>query len=105
MRMARNGNGYRHISEPTLKEQGFYMGRTWRRCRKLALQRDNYLCQSCLRQGRTTVATEVHHIIPLEQRRDLALSIDNLMSLCHECHEATKRARVEAPAGVRVIKA
>ena len=103
--MVHGGNRYRHKDNPTLKEQGFYVGRAWRRCRKLVLQRDNYLCPACLRQGRMTVATEVHHIIPLEDRHDLALDIDNLMSLCHECHEETKRRRIELRSDVRIFRA
>ena len=43
----------------TLKKRGFYQCRAWRRARLLALQRDHYLCQACLKKGRITKATEV----------------------------------------------
>ena len=51
--------------------------------------RDRYvqahpLCEQCLKQGRTTPAEEVHHIIPLS--RGGTHSTDNLMSLCQSCH-------------------
>lgn len=88
----------------TLKKQGFYVKRTWRHCRVLALQRDHYLCQDCKEKGKVTIATEVHHIIPLEQRPDLALELSNLRSLCRQCHEATKLRSKPVRAGIRVIK-
>ena len=52
----------------------------------------------------------VHHIIPLSERPDLALSLSNLRSLCNECHnknhpERRQAKQREAPAGMRVIKA
>jgi len=89
----------------TLKEQGFYHTPAWRRVRILALQRDHYLCQECLRQHRFTAATEVHHILPLEEHPELALELSNLRSLCWSCHEATKQhKKVSAPLRARVIK-
>ena len=87
-----------------LKEQGFYKTTVWRRLRLLALQRDNYLCQECLRKKRITKATEIHHIKPIASHSELALSLDNLESLCWDCHEATKPRRVADDLPVRVIK-
>ncbi len=88
-----------------LKKQGFYHWPVWRRLRVLALQRDHYLCQECLRQGRLTKATEVHHRKSVEDFPELALSLDNLESLCWDCHEKTKaRGKRAAPSGVRVIR-
>lgn len=73
----------------------------------LALQRDNYLCQECLRKKRIVKATEVHHIKPIADFPTLALNLDNLESLCWDCHEQTKpRGGKNAPLseGVRIIK-
>ena len=90
-----------------LKEQGFYHWPVWRRLRRLALQRDRYLCQDCLEKGVIRTATEVHHVAPVDERPELALELDNLRSLCWECHERTKHrgggGGVRAPEGVRVI--
>ena len=92
--------------EPTLKEQGFYVKKTWRKLRRLALIRDGYLCQDCLAAGKITQATEVHHVVPITDAPELALELSNLRSLCWSCHEATKHrpGRPEVPSGVRVIK-
>lgn len=90
----------------TLKEQGWYKKAVHRNWRLLVMQRDNWLCQECLRQGRITPATEAHHIIPLEERPDLALDVSNGEGLCWSCHEQTKqRNKIMIPSGVRVIKA
>ncbi|MBQ8954820.1 MAG: HNH endonuclease [Clostridia bacterium] len=76
------------------------------------------MCQDCMdrfRAGwgiRPHRAEMVHHIIPLEERPDLALNIDNLRSLCNECHnkkhpEKGRQAAKGEPAqrhGMRVIK-
>ena len=57
----------------------------WRRVRALALLRDLYLCQHCLRDERPVSATEVDHIVPLA-RGGARLDLANLQSLCHPCH-------------------
>lgn len=60
--------------------------RKWRRVRAAKLRADP-LCEHCTREGRVRAATEVDHIIPIEQRPDLRLDWDNLQSLCNPCHE------------------
>jgi 5-methylcytosine-specific restriction protein A len=45
------------------------------------------LCEDCLLDGRTTAATDVHHIAAFRGRDDpLRLDAANLRSLCPECH-------------------
>jgi 5-methylcytosine-specific restriction protein A len=50
------------------------------------------LCECCHKKHIITLATEVHHIVPVESvstEREMILlmfDFDNLMSLCHECH-------------------
>jgi len=92
-------------SEPTLKEQGFYHWPVWRRARKKALQRDHYLCQLRISPHCTRMATEVHHIKPLEEYPELALDIDNLTCACWNCHELTKNKKGKVLPPVRIIKA
>lgn len=70
----------------------FYHTAAWKRARKAALQRDGWMCQDCMDRFRAGYgfkprrAEMVHHIIPLEERPDLALDLKNLRSLCNECH-------------------
>lgn len=63
----------------------FYQSPAWRKLRALKLSIDP-LCEDCLKQGRTTVAVEVHHVEKRKLRPDLALSLENLASLCVPCH-------------------
>lgn len=68
------------------KAKTFYNSTAWLRCRKLALIRDNYLCQKCLKENKITTADMVHHIRSLEDYPELALVLENLESLCNACH-------------------
>lgn len=60
-------------------------GKSWYKLRQRILERDNYLCQSCLMQGRYVTATDVDHIVPVAHGGTDDES--NLQSLCHECHK------------------
>ena len=70
----------------------FYTSRTWRRKRKLIIDRDKNECQICKREGRVTVGTKeepliVHHIKELKEHPELALMDINLLTVCDSCHE------------------
>lgn len=65
----------------------FYKTKRWQKKRNRILRRDEYLCRECKRYGRTTEAQTVHHIYPLDERPDMKLDSNNLISLCFECHE------------------
>ena len=65
------------------KSRGY--GYAWSKLRLKALERDRHLCQMCLKRGIFTTATDVDHIIPLAQGGSDAM--ENLQSLCHECHK------------------
>ena len=68
----------------------FYNTQKWRKKRTAILKRDSYLCQECKRYGKTTEASPVHHVIPLEwcldNKPELALASKNLLSMCFVCH-------------------
>lgn len=64
----------------------FYNSKAWVKRRAVILRRDGYICQWCKRYGRMTQASVVHHIQHLEDRPDLALNPENLISLCAKCH-------------------
>lgn len=70
----------------------FYTSRTWRRKRKVILDRDNNECQLCKENGKVTIGTKedsliVHHIQELKDRPDLCLTDSNLLAVCRDCHE------------------
>ena len=66
----------------------------WRRLRRDTLTA-HPLCQRCEEEGRVTAATEVHHVVPVEEAMGIAamerLMFDphNLRALCHDCHVRT----------------
>lgn len=68
------------------KQVIFYKTMAWRRKRLEILERDNYECQLCKREGKYNKGNTVHHIKHLEDRPDLALVDDNLLSVCAACH-------------------
>lgn len=63
----------------------------WRLIRRRKLNKSP-TCERCSEQGFVKVATEVHHILPIEsglntmEMRRLAFTFSNLMSVCHQCH-------------------
>lgn len=62
----------------------FSQSSTWARIRRARMRQDDYTYQRCgdrLAWGR---GLTVHHIIPRPAGDD---SMDNLMSLCHQCHD------------------
>ena len=90
------------------KDSRYYrmiQSKQWRLLRQSQLT-EHPLCEMCLEQGLYVSATEVHHITPCEtalteaEMQRLMFSVDNLQSLCHECHQAehrrlNSRSRVE----------
>ena len=75
------GQGSRH-------ERGY--GAAWVKLRLTILNRDAYLCQHCLADGRPTTATDVDHIKP--KAKGGTDDDDNLQSLCRPCHDAKTAA-------------
>ena len=65
----------------------FYNSDSWRKLRLEALNRDHHECVWCRDEGRVTrTLLEVDHIKELEYYPEHALDLDNLRTLCKECH-------------------
>lgn len=58
----------------------------WQKVRNVKINKDP-LCEECLKQGKIVPADVVHHIIPINERPNLRLVIENLISLCITHHE------------------
>jgi 5-methylcytosine-specific restriction protein A len=74
---------------------------SWRRLRDWHIA-NHPLCNDCALNGRSVAATDVHHKIPFntgkteEEKWNLLLDPDNLVSLCKECHiERHKKLHME----------
>ena len=69
--------------------QEAYQNTTWRKLRNTYLK-SHPVCEECLKTGKVTPATDIHHIkSPFrngEVNYGLLLDDTNLMSLCAECH-------------------
>ena len=66
--------------------KAFYSSKKWRTKRQYILHRDKFMCQECRKYGRNTDAKIVHHILELDERPDLKMTNDNLVSVCYSCH-------------------
>jgi 5-methylcytosine-specific restriction protein A len=66
-------------------------GAAHRRWRAAVFRRKGRLCAPCARAGRTTPATEVHHIRPIRTHPHLARDPDNGLPVCRTCHEMVER--------------
>lgn len=69
--------------------QGAYNQTSWKKLRATYLKQ-HPLCEECLKIGKVTPASSVHHIkTPFskgEVNQFLLLDYNNLESVCHECH-------------------
>ena len=45
------------------------------------------LCEECLKHGIEKPLELVHHVLPIETYPELRLVMENLMSLCRNCHD------------------
>lgn len=82
------------IAEDKLKD--FYNSPYWRKLRKEVLEENKHECEMCKKKGFYTKANHVHHVQYVRRHPRYALSktymfqgkeYQNLMSLCHDCHE------------------
>lgn len=87
----------------------FYSSTAWKKCRRIILQRDHFLCQECLKRKVITQADTVHHIVEYQKDKTLALVESNLLSVCAPCHNkihgdrASKQYKPKRKRRVRVM--
>lgn len=72
----------------------FYHSKRWQGIRLVALQRDNYLCQDCLKEKKITEAEHVHHTYEVKDNWERRFDIDILVSLCQPCHNRRHGGKV-----------
>ncbi|GAA2715913.1 HNH endonuclease [Aeromicrobium ponti] len=66
----------------------FYRSIKWKSKREKILRRDEYLCRECKRYGKSTTATVIHHVFPLEHFPQYSMKSSNLYSCCNTCHNS-----------------
>ncbi|WP_368652379.1 HNH endonuclease [Ornithinibacillus sp. 4-3] len=82
----------------------FYNSKAWEICRTNVLIRDYYLCQECLKNKLIVVYDVVHHIKSRLEYPELALTEDNLICLCHACHNRIENAVETKEKGIKLIE-
>ena len=76
----------RYERDPNVKKK---YGYSWQKIRNRYIM-SHPLCEMCLEEGKSTLAEEVHHIIPV--KRGGTNETINLMSLCRSHHNAIHHA-------------
>lgn len=80
------------ISGNKKERMRIYNHRRWKELKNLKLDL-NPLCEECARVGRVRESKDVHHIVSFMSttnptvRYRLAFDINNLQSLCKQCHQ------------------
>ncbi|MCS4800064.1 HNH endonuclease [Staphylococcus aureus] len=76
----------------------FYKSKEWQTTRKRVLERDNYECQQCKRDGKLTTydkskhkSLDVDHILSLQHHPEFAHDLNNLETLCIKCHNKKEK--------------
>jgi 5-methylcytosine-specific restriction endonuclease McrA len=88
----------------------FRWTQAWQRKREEIKERDNYLCQVCIRKLYDTINQfnyndlEVHHAIPLEEKFDKRLDNDNLLTICEKHHEMAEHGDISRDIVINIIK-
>lgn len=68
----------------------------WRRLRKEAFTRDNYTCQHCGHHSPTGTGLEADHLHTNTWKADGTDYLDNLQTLCRDCHKTKTNAESAA---------
>ncbi|EOS79608.1 hypothetical protein C817_02583 [Dorea sp. 5-2] len=79
--------------------RAFYHTTVWKHKRKKILKRDHNACVRCRQLGRYAEAVTVHHVRHLKDAPELALTDENLVSLCKDCHDAMHEKKKKKPTG------
>ena len=73
----------------------FYKSKAWQVTRMKVLERDNYECVMCRKEGKVNIkqnnpdkhkTLDIDHIKPLEHYPELGYDMDNLQTLCIRHH-------------------
>lgn len=99
----------KRLQEDT-EEQRFRSTRRWRKKREQIRQRDNNLCQICIRniyetsQQYNYTALSVHHAVPIKEEYNKRLDDDNLLTLCDLHHGMAERGEIPRKEILEIIQ-
>ncbi len=76
-----------------MDRDAFYTSPEWRAVREQARTRDGHRCSVArLLGGDCSARLDVHHLQAVDERPDLALDLDNLLTVCARHHPTLERA-------------
>ncbi|KZL93544.1 HNH endonuclease [Clostridium magnum] len=87
----------------------FRWTKAWQKKREEIKQRDNFLCQVCIRKLYDTYKQyaydnlEVHHAIALEEDFEKRLDNDNLITVCGHHHEMAESGEIPLDVILKII--
>lgn len=83
------------------KYRTFYRSQEWRKLSQYMIAHAGYQCEDCKSSGKITVATEVHHIKPIQTAEGWERRLDqtNLAVLCPVCHNKRHKRFGSRPRG------
>ncbi|KGH72099.1 hypothetical protein X282_08480 [Oenococcus oeni IOEB_0608] len=77
----------KRVATPIKREQHkFYKSKQWQDLRTVVLNKQHYLCQYCLTEGRVTQGNTIDHTIPINFDPTKKDDVNNLNVICPECH-------------------
>lgn len=82
------------------KSNEFRKTNIWKEKSKKIRERDNYICQICLRELYNTHQKynhqniQVHHIVPVVEDYELRVDDENLISLCKYHHDIAEEGKI-----------
>ena len=81
-------------NEDNIDYTTFYNSTAWKRTREQALIRDMYLCQQCLKDGIVNdKQLIVHHKIEIKEDWGKRLELENLETVCTQCHNRIHKSK------------
>lgn len=78
----------KQMRKPVRQDNRFYSSYKWQKLRKTIIERDNNICQRCLKVYNRieTDDLQVHHIKSREHYPQLEYDRDNLITVCRHCN-------------------
>lgn len=93
------------FSKKDSKANRFRKTNAWKEKSVEIRERDNFLCQVCLKENIFNYQDlQVHHIISIERNFDKRLDNDNLITLCSKHHTQAENQEIKAEELLKIVK-
>ena len=81
------------------ERQSLYARSAWKELAKTILKGDKYTCRNCRTEHKQGNKLVVHHIKQWSMYPELRFDVDNLITLCENCHKEKHRGGEPSPNG------